>query len=204
MASARAAVAVRARRNQEMKALEREQKESIDRWFQENDTDNDGMLGREELRVLLTAVCKIEPCEGALDMAMAMGGTNSAQGVTRYSAQGVTRSNVNDVVAKTTEYVKVQSSMEPIFQRMDTDKSGGLDSKELLELLKMMTTQSGYNAEGITTADVDMLLKVSDVNFSGHIERIELLPACITWKTMLANKEAPHQQSKKSSACTLL
>jgi len=61
-----------------------------------------------------------------------------------------------------------------------------------------------YNAEGITTADVDMLLKVSDVNFSGHIERIELLPACITWKTMLANKEAPHQQSKKSSACTLL
>jgi len=208
--AAAAANRIRDRREKELKSLHDAQQAVIDKWFADNDANGDGLLGRDEMKLLLASVTDKQPCEGALDMAMRYGTDNQ-----------ITRAIAPEVVAKVTEYIKSQESIEPIFQKMDTDTSGGVDGNELLPLLKMVAAMSGFKGfeEKITVKDVEMVMKVCDTDSSGAIERSEIVHACVAWKDMLANDDAPclkymvgsdlvkagvNSSTKKSSACSIL
>jgi len=208
--AATAARQIRDRREKELKSLHDAQEAQIDKWFAENDANGDGLLGRDEMKLLLASVTDKQPCEGALDMAMRYGKDNQ-----------ITRAVAPEVVAKVTEYIKAQDSIEPIFQKMDTDTSGGVDGNELLPLLKMVATMSGYQKfeDKITPKDVEMVMQVCDTDSSGAIERSEIVHACVAWKDMLVNDDAPclkykvhdmveaganSSKKKGSTACSIL
>ena len=62
-----------------------------------------------------------------------------------------------------------------LFEAMDTDRSGGLDAKELAEGL----LSRGYR---VTKAEMDQLINRMDLNQDGNIAFDEFSSALVDWK----------------------
>jgi len=202
---------VKKRRAAELKALQDAQREQVEAWFTEFDTQADGNLDRDEVKALLKEVTGKEPCLGALDLAMAEGARwGTPRGTPRGtpqgpSVEGLSRTAAHEVLAKVSAYVKDQEALEPLFQRVDSNHDGAIDVAELIPLLAIVAESSGFDPNKIGPDDASCIMHMCDVNLSGEVERSEILFACTTWKHMLERGAAPFQQEAAGSkVCVIL
>jgi len=197
---------VKKRRAAELKALQDAQREQVEAWFTEFDTQADGNLDRDEVKALLKEVTGKEPCLGALDLAMSEGARHGTpRGTPRGpSVEGLSRTAAHEVLAKVSAYVNDQEALEPLFTRVDSNHDGAIDAAELIPLLAIVAESSGFDPNKIGPEDASCIIHMCDVNLSGEVERSEILFACTTWKHMLERGAAPFQQAAGSKVCVLL
>lgn len=204
----RMAKIMKEKRQIELQKMQDAQREKIDSFFANHDIEGDGLLNEKEIANLLLSLTGVEPCQGAVALAMSEGKKcNPEYAITL--REGVTKHSANEVIAKASAYVLNQEALEPLFLRVDTNNDGGIDSKELLPLLEVVAEGSGFDPTHITSEDADLIMHMCDMNASGDIERPEILFACATWKQLLERGAAPHQramggQGPVSKACVLL
>merc|ERR1712100_113999 len=82
-------------------------------------------------------------------------------------------------------YVKEQATIDAIFDKFDDDKSGLLESTELLPMMRMLAPDVDVDEE-----DVHFVMRQCDDDDNGAISRDELLPLLAAWKQMVQQKPA--------------
>ena len=192
-------------REKELEEVAKRQKGEVDRWFMMYDSKDgvsDGRLDREEVKKLLTHVVCNAPSEGALNLAMSLA-TPDEEG----KMNGITKKDVSGMVAKVSQYMRQQATIDPVFEKWDSDGNGVLDEEETLNLLKMVAGPiPGVEKEKITQEDVKFIIMMCDKSSDGGLDRSELMFACVTWKQIVTDGQAPFQvaEKPKSSMCALL
>jgi len=202
----RMAKLMKEKRQLELQRMQDSQRDKVNSFFTKYDKEDDGLLNEKEIANLLFSLTGVEPCQGALALAMSEGKKCNPEYATTRRA-GVSKHSANEVIAKVSAYVLNQEALEPLFLRVDSNNDGAIDSKELLPLLQVVAEGSGFDPTHITYEDADVIMQMCDMNDSGDIERPEILFACATWKQLLERGAAPHQRAMGgpvSKACVLL
>jgi len=174
-------------------------KHRVDGWFEEHDRDGNSVLDKDELKALLEDVSGSPPNDKVMQTAWA-----SAELAADSSTMGVKREAIAEVVTRVMAYMKQHETIDPMFDKFDVDGNGTLDRQELKSLLVKVAKGKGLTADKVTDADVNMVLKMSDVNGTNVIERDEVLYACAQWTNLVVGRPDPPQEEKTSSVCGIL
>lgn len=163
-------------------------REEVAGWFRKYDRDANAVLDRDELKSLLEGLAGTAPSEKVVNVAWASAKPTKVGGTT---VQGISKDAASEVVSKVLEYIKQQSTIDPIFEKFDTDGNGVLDEEELLALLQSVATHHNMPPESVTKEDVATVLRLADANGTNVIERDEVLFACARWRNLVIGRPKP-------------
>lgn len=210
------------RKQQELNKKREEHRKALgiklDKWFEAFDSNNDGELNRDELRVLLTDLHPDNPPdEKMLDHLIERATAIESSSLTLAGRVDGTvgRASAMKTVERYDSYVRQKTKLDEIFGKHDVDQSGLLEKEEVLammnEIIKKTPSLSHITAD---ETDVDWVIERCDSDDDKKVSREELMSALSLWKELAQKKDAEEdalaaEQSKKaaqakSSACVLL
>merc|ERR1719150_2073388 len=92
-------------------------------------------------------------------------------------------------------YVDMRDLLEDTFQKLDMDKSGTLDKKELKVYLVHLN-----GGKEVSDTDVNFVFKQADLSKDGTLNKLELMKATCQWFVHIENLE----RNEKSKMCLVL
>jgi len=173
----------------------------VEDWFKKYDRDMNAVLDQGELKTLLENLSGGDPSERVMSVAWAYAKPHKVKGSTM---NGVSKEAASEVVAKVLDYIKHQATIDPTFDKYDTDGNGVLDKDELLKLLQSVAAAKGVSPDTVTPNDVEEVLQMTDANGTGVIERDEVMFACARWRNKIMGPPVSPPEEKSSSVCAIL
>ena len=191
MASA-AFVAIKKKRrrniNAKYKSFVKEQDAAFDQWFEKFDVNQDQTLQRTELAELLKLFQPNVPAPDSQMMDYLMGVSATIDG----DQLTVKRESLGKVMMVYRDYAREKDAIDAIFDKFDTNSSGFLERRQLLNLLQSYheTNPELYPEPEENDAKfiLNTILQQNDKSHSpeGSIAKDEVLPAIATWKALAA------------------
>mmetsp|Transcript_31236 Transcript_31236/g.62996 ORF Transcript_31236/g.62996 Transcript_31236/m.62996 type:complete len:100 (+) Transcript_31236:367-666(+) len=96
-------------------------------------------------------------------------------------------------------YKECKAEIDLVFEKYDSDKSGGLDREQLKNLLTELNAGGEPKAE-----EVDFVLMHADVIGNGVVTKPELAKAVSVWYVHVEKKQQQTDAVKPGSACCLV
>lgn len=192
----------RRRRRERAKQVEAN-KQQLDAWFDECDSDKSGLLDKAQLTALLLRLYpeQTDVSDATLESLLALGEAFDTTGDGVDDTRGVSRASMLLIIDRFGDYAKQRQFIDDAFAKFDTNASGSLEPAQLASFLGSLDA-----SVKIDEGDVDFVLQQADVSGSGSIARDELLPAVGVWLA-LSKKDlggAAAEEKPKSKACVLL
>uniref|UniRef100_A0A7S0DYV2 EF-hand domain-containing protein n=1 Tax=Phaeocystis antarctica TaxID=33657 RepID=A0A7S0DYV2_9EUKA len=196
----RSAVAAARQINLNQKKLKREAEQvaKLDLWCTEHDGDGNGEFDRDELRTLLNALHPQQPVEDSMldELLERATGVYTSSLTLRGDKNGrVTKKALFKTVSQYDSYIKDQKRLDALFDRFDTDRSGQLDTAELLEMMRASCSDDEAMRKQVGEGDVAFVLEHCDTDGDKKIARDEVLPMLAIWRELVEDIKERHVSS---------